>query len=403
MRAQGGQAGIVQRRMQLQGAIARLHQAVIGVRRQGLRKRARQHVGKHGDGGTTVRRRQGWQEQHIVAAPFDAIDGARGAAARAWRCARDQDVVQAVAHDGLRDAREVRNHGHEAARFTVFRIEPLRFDVHVFLVQMQHAVFAAAGKETLGGLVDFMHGAKRLHDQRAVLRFQHFGHGDDFFRRQRQAAIDDAQGQLAQHLGRRDDDGWPVLRQPRAQRIERFEQIVKGKGQPRRTHGRVQIAVRAQEQRDSFAGKQAIGQRLGQHHARPLGFFAGADGKHGAPRRSARRQSHRDVAHGWREVAAMLGRHGRVHRLRQSHPFRVHGVEMLEHQRLVHRRPLRQRQLAVWGKVAAARAQHINETGQLLLLVGVELSAVRKAQPARTPVRQQQPDDTLHGRPATAM
>ena len=298
----------------------------------------------------------------------------------------------------MRDAREVRNHGHKT---TFFSVEPLRFDVHVLLVQVQHAVFAAAGKKTLGGLVDFMHGAERLHDQRAVLHFQHFGDRDDLFRRQRQAAIDDAQGQLAQHLGRRDDHGRLIARQLRAQAVERFEQIVEGKREPRRAHGRVQIAVRAQEQRDFFARKQAVGQRLGQHHARPLGLFAGADGKHGAPRRGARRQAHRDVAHGGREVAAMLGRHGRVHRLRQGDAFRVHGVEMLEHQRLVHGGPLRQRQRAVRREIAAARAQHIDETRQLLPLVGVQLRAVGKTQAARAPVRQQEPDDTLHGRPAT--
>ena len=32
-----------------------------------------------------------------------------------------------------------------------------------------------------------------------------------------------------------------------------------------------------------------------------------------------------------------------------------------------------------------------------------QLRAVRETQAARAPVRQQQPDDTLHGRPATAM
>ncbi len=91
--------------------------------------------------------------EDVVAASFDGADAGECAAAGTGCVVGNQNVIEAVADDGLAFAVEVGNDGGEAAAFAVY---PVFFDIDHVFVQMQVAVGAGVGEEAFGALVDLV-------------------------------------------------------------------------------------------------------------------------------------------------------------------------------------------------------------------------------------------------------
>jgi len=356
---------------------AALQQAVVGGQRQGVGDNAAAQVGEY----RAWRAVYAGQQQLVVVAALDAGQGHRHPAAGAGLGAADQHVVEAVADDGLGLPREIGNQRREAVL-----VQPLRLDANEFLIEVQRAVFATGGQETLGGLVHLPDLAENLGEQRALRRFENFRHRNDLFRREAQFAAHHAERQGAQHLGRGDDDARLLLLQAGALFGKGREEIVEVQAQPAVVHAVVEIVVGAQEERHLLAGKEPVGQHFGEHAAGPDRLLAGADDKQAALPGGAGRQANAETADARREVAVGLALPGAGQQRLAFQAGRVHRVELGHHQGLVHGRPLGERPFGK-GREVRATAQHaLRKAADLAFLVGQQGGAVGEAQTRRAPV-----------------
>ena len=137
----------------------------------------------------------------VVAAAFDAGDGAKAAAARAG-AAKLEHVVEPIADDGLGAAPEVGDDGGD-----VQVVERLTLEGDDVFLDMERAVGAAYGKQALGALVDLVDGGlKGGGKARLVLGLEHLGDGNQALGVNMQPAGGVGGGEKAKERGRADQD-----------------------------------------------------------------------------------------------------------------------------------------------------------------------------------------------------
>lgn len=149
---------------------------------------------------------------------------------------------------------------------------------------------AGGGEKAFGRLIHFADVRKNVFQQRAVLRVEHFRHGNDFLWRNLKLACLDGQRQRAQHLRRRNDNRRRFGFKPCEQRVEGRKEIVKTEAQPAVVHALIEVIVSAQKERHPLAGEQAVRQHFREHGTCPQRLLLGADRENAAPPGCAARQ-----------------------------------------------------------------------------------------------------------------
>ena len=256
-----------------------------------------------------------------------------GRAAGAGRAADVQDVVEAVAHKGLRAAFEIGNHGDEAGV-----VQPFWFNHYDVFVQVQRAAAAGGGEKAFGGLVDLIdkRPSERDGDVCGIARFQNFGYRDDFLQIKIQTALILEVRQTGQHRSGRNQNGGAHLLQRVQMLRQRRLHIEKAKRQKARIQRLIQIVVGAQEKGDALAEQPALRQHFGEHRRRPHRLLFGRGQKQAAMPRCTGRQTHGHVPDCGRKIAAALGFEGDFYRRFFADAYGVERVKVIHHQGFVH-------------------------------------------------------------------
>ena len=242
-------------------------------------------------------------------------------------------------------------------------VEPFGLDVHALFVQMDRPGRARVAEEAFGRLIDLLHAAaERARDRCGVFLFQRLGHRNHLARMAGATGLPSANRRA----------GAAPSREPRARavpmrrcacrgrhqridvRVERLQQIVERERDAAAVERRVEIAVRAQEERDVERRPPRRGdarERCRAEHPRedvagPQHPFAPRSRETARADRKCRSTGRPSHHRARPEISRSLRRDRHRHRIVVPDVARVERVEVRQQRLLVDDRQIRERDAA---------------------------------------------------------